>query len=50
MPNISSKDAALNQQDIWLYIKEHYIAPIWIAATIVVLIVGSLLLVVWRRI
>jgi hypothetical protein len=50
IPDVSSKQAASNQKESWLYIGDNYIAPIWIAVTIVVLVVGSLLLVVWRRI
>jgi hypothetical protein len=50
MPDVSSQKAAPNQKESWLHFEDNYIAPIWIAVTFVVLIVGSLLLVVWRRI
>jgi hypothetical protein len=50
MPNVSSQKAASDQKDVWLHLGDTYIAPIWITVAIVVLIVGSLVLVVWRRI
>jgi hypothetical protein len=50
MPVVSSKEAAPAQKESWLHIGDRYIANIWITVSIIVLVLGGILAVVWRRI
>lgn len=50
MPVVSSKEAASNEKEGWLQIGDHYIANIWITVTIIVLVLGGVLVAVWRKI